>query len=53
MSPRSLMPVWPARHTRSVLVRLAVLFIPVSALTAQDTLITASSVGRPILEPEA
>ncbi len=53
MSPHSLMPVWPARHTRNVFVRLAVLVIPVPVLTAQDTLITASSVGRPILEPEA
>ncbi len=53
MSQRSLMPVWPARHTRSLFVRLAVLAIPVSVLTSQDTLITASSVRRLTLEPEA
>ncbi len=53
MSPRSLMPVSPARHTRSMFVRLAVLVIPESLLTAQDKLITASSVRRLTLEPEA
>ncbi len=53
MSQRSVMPVWPARHTRSVFVRLAMLVIPVSVLTAQDKLITASSVWRLTLEPEA
>lgn len=42
MSPRSPMSVWPARHTGSVLVRLAVLGIPGQVLMAQGTPITAA-----------
>ena len=53
MSQRSVMPVSHARHTRSVFVRLAVLIIPVSVLTAHDKLITANSMRRLTLEPEA
>ncbi len=53
MSQHSLMPVWPARHTRSAFLRLAVLAIPVPVLTPQDTPITAGGVGRRFLEPKA
>jgi hypothetical protein len=42
MSPRLPMRAWPARQTRTVFARLAVLTIPASTLTAQHTPVTAA-----------